>query len=84
MPCKPHPAPRHSQINMSTPPLEVSEAKALKLTPTNFPHLLAGLDVEATWAQEADRREAELDSGTAAAVSGPDAIARLRARLARR
>lgn len=71
--------------------LEIIEAEVLKLPPAERTHLLerliASLDtdpeVEAAWALEADRREAALDAGEAAAVSGPEAIARLRARLAR-
>jgi len=70
--------------------LEVLEAEALKLSPSDRSHLLerliASLDadpeVEAAWGKEADRRQAELDSGAVAAVSGDEAIARLRARLA--
>ena len=71
--------------------LEVLEAEALKLTPADRSHLLERLiaslasdpDVEQAWAQEADRREAELESGTVVAIPGHEAIARLRARLAR-
>lgn len=71
--------------------LEAIEAQALKLAPSDRSHLLekliASLDadpeVEAAWALEADRREAELESGESTAVSGPQAVARLRARLAR-
>lgn len=71
--------------------LEVLEAEALKLSPADRSHLLerliASLDsdpeVEAAWAKEADFRQAELDSGAVEAVSGDEAIARLRARLAR-
>lgn len=71
--------------------LEIIEAEVLKLPPADRTHLLerliASLDidpeVEAAWVLEADRREAALDVGEATAVSGPEAIARLRARLAR-
>lgn len=71
--------------------LEIIEAEVLKLSPAERTHLLerliASLDidpeVEAAWALEADRREAALDAGEATAVSGPEAIARLRARLTR-
>lgn len=71
--------------------LEIIEAEALKLPPADRTHLLERLiaslesdpEVEAAWALEADRREAELDAGQAAEVSGQEAIARLRARLAR-
>ena len=71
--------------------LEVIEAEVLQLTPLERSHLLerliASLDadpeVEAAWAQEADRREAELASGSISAVSVQEAITRLRSRLAR-
>jgi len=71
--------------------LEIIEAEVLKLPPADRTHLLerliASLDTdpeaEAAWALEADHREAALDAGEATAVSGPEAIARLRARLAR-
>ena len=70
--------------------LEVLEAEALKLAPTDRSHLLARLiasldfdpEVEEAWTLEAERREAELQSGAAVAVPGHEAIARLRARLA--
>ena len=71
--------------------LEVLEAEALQLPPLERSHLLerliASLDsdpeVEAALEREADRREAELESGSIPAVSGQEAIARLRARLTR-
>jgi putative addiction module component (TIGR02574 family) len=71
--------------------LEVLEAEVLQLPHLERSHLLerliASLDsdpeVEKAWEQEADRREAELESGSISAVSGQEAIARLRARLTR-
>ena len=71
--------------------LEALEAEVLKLAPADRSHLLerliASLDsdpeIEEAWEQEADRREAELESGSVAAVPGPEAVARLRARLPR-
>lgn len=71
--------------------LEVLEAEALKLAPADRSHLLerliASLDtdpeVEAAWELEADRREAELESGSVADVPAQEAMSRLRARLAR-
>ena len=71
--------------------LEVLEAEALKLAPSDRSHLLerliASLDsdpeVEEAWAREADRRETLLESGSVAEVSGPEAMSRLRSRLAR-
>lgn len=69
--------------------LEALEAEVLKLTPADRSHLLerliASLDldpeIEDAWEREADRREAELESGSVTAVPGPEAVARLRARL---
>lgn len=71
--------------------LEVLEAEALKLAPSDRSHLLELLissldsdpEVEAAWEQEADRREALLASGSVAEVSGAEAMNRLRSRLAR-
>ena len=71
--------------------LEVLEAEVLQLAPVERSHLLerliASLDsdpeVEEAWEREADRREAELESGSASAVSGQEAVARLRAKLQR-
>lgn len=69
--------------------LEILEAEALKLPQSDRSHLLerliASLDadqeVEKAWILEADRREAELDSGAVEAVSGEQMMERLRARL---
>lgn len=71
--------------------LEVLEAEVLRLPLVERSHLLerliASLDsdpeVEEAWEREADRREAELESGSISAVPGQEAIARLRARLTR-
>ena len=71
--------------------LEALEAEVLQLAPVERTHMLerliASLDsdtkVEEAWEREADRREAELESGSISAVSGQEAIARLRARLQR-
>lgn len=71
--------------------LEVLEAEVLQLAPVERSHLLerliASLDsdpeVEEAWEREADRREAELESGSASAVSEQAAVARLRAKLQR-
>jgi len=78
------------EVSVSTN-LEVREAEVLQLAPVERSHLLerliASLDsdpeAEEAWEREADRREAELESGFISAVSGPKAIARLRARLQR-
>lgn len=71
--------------------LDALEAEVLKLAPADRSHLLerliASLDpdpeVEKAWELEADRREAELDSGVVAEVPGPEAMGRLRAKLSR-
>jgi putative addiction module component (TIGR02574 family) len=71
--------------------LEILEAEALKLGPADRSHLLerliASLDsdpeIEQAWELEADRREAELESGAATAVPGAEAMARLRSKFVR-
>jgi hypothetical protein len=71
--------------------LEVLEAEVLQLAPSErsllLERLIASLDsdpeVEAAWEREADQREAEIESGSISAISGIEAIARLRARLQR-
>ena len=70
--------------------LETLEAEFLQLAPSDrsrlFERLIASIDtdteVEKAWELEADRREAELESGAVVAVPGQEAISRLRARLA--
>ena len=70
-------------------PLEALETEVLKLSADDREHLLervlASLDVdpeiEAAWEAEADRREAQLQSGEAKAVPGHEALARLREKL---
>ena len=70
---------------------EALEAEVLKLAPEErshlFERLVASLDtdaeIEAAWEREADRREAELESGTVVAIAGDEVFARHRARLAR-
>lgn len=71
--------------------LDILEAEVLLLPPVERSHLLERLitsldsdpEVEEAWEREADRRDAELESGSTLAVSGQEAIARLRARLQR-
>jgi len=70
--------------------LEVLEAQALMLGPSDRSRLLARIiasldpnpEIEAAWEQEADRREALLDSADISLVSGAEAIDRLRSRFA--
>ncbi|MEN9762176.1 MAG: hypothetical protein RI906_2002 [Pseudomonadota bacterium] len=69
--------------------LDVLEAEALKLAAADRSYLLERLivsldadpEVERAWTEEADRREAELASGSAFEVSGAEVVTRLRARL---
>ena len=70
--------------------LETLEAEALKLPPSERSHLVerllvsldADAELEEEWSREADKREAELDSGAVQAVPGEQVMARLRSRLA--
>lgn len=70
--------------------LDVLEAQMLQLSPADreylFERLIASLDsdadVEQAWELEANRREADLDSGLVSPVPVQDALARLRAKLA--
>ena len=74
---------------MTTAQLEKIEAEVLGLPLSDRARLLerlvASLDsdpeIEAAWEHEAERREAALASGKAKEVSGPEAVARLRAGL---
>ena len=73
-----------------TIPVEVLEAEVLSLPASLRSRLLdkliASLDTdpewEEAWAQEADRREADIAAGKAAWIPGEEAIARIRAKLA--
>jgi putative addiction module component (TIGR02574 family) len=70
-------------------PLEVLEVEVLNLPPAErsrlLDRLLASLDPdlewEEAWAQEIDRREAEIAAGRATWLSGEEVVARLRAKL---
>ena len=71
--------------------LDLLEAEVMKLGRADrarlLERLIASLDldpeIEAAWDREAGRREGDLTSGSASAVPGPGAVARLRARLVR-
>jgi putative addiction module component (TIGR02574 family) len=71
-------------------PLEVLEAEVLSLSPTErsrlLDKLLASLDPdpewEDAWAQEVDKREAEIAAGRSTWLPGEEVVARLRAKLA--
>jgi putative addiction module component (TIGR02574 family) len=70
--------------------LEILEAEVLRLDSADRLHLLERLicsldidpQVDTAWAAEADRREAELASGSVTPVSLEDTLAKLRHRLA--
>jgi len=78
-----------SEVTVSTN-LEALEAEVLQLAPADrtrlFELLIASIDtdheLEQAWEREADRREAELESGAVVPVPGQQAVDRLRARLA--
>lgn len=67
--------------------IEIIEAEALRLTATErarlIERLIASLDVdpgvEEAWAAEVERRNSEVESGKVSLVSGPEAIAKLKA-----
>lgn len=73
-------------------PLEVLAAEVLDLPPEErselLDRLLASLEPspfdpawEQAWAAEIDRREAEIEAGTAKWIPGEEAVSRLRAQL---
>lgn len=70
-------------------PIEVLEAEVLRLPQVERARLLdrvvASLDADKArdeaWERLAAKRDAELESGASSPVSGPEAIARLRAEL---
>lgn len=88
---------RRSWLNAFSPEvdmgasLEVLEAEVLSLSRTERSHLLERLvvslasdpEIEEAWDREAERRDAELESGAVTAVPGQEAVARLRSRLSR-
>lgn len=69
--------------------LEALEAEVLKLSPADRTHLLerligsldADAKIEAAWEQEAERRQADIESGKVSMVAGEEAMARLKERL---
>jgi hypothetical protein len=70
-------------------PIDVLEAEALSLPQAErsrlVDRLLASLghapEWEAAWSDEADQREARIAEGQAQWVNGPEAVARIRAKL---
>jgi putative addiction module component (TIGR02574 family) len=67
--------------------IEIIEAEALQLSAAErvqlIERLIASLDVdpgvEESWAAEVERRNGEVESGKVSLVSGPEAIAKLKA-----
>ena len=67
--------------------VETLEAAALRLPPGErarlVERLIATLDadpeVEEAWAAEVERRQAEIDSGAASLLPGPESVAKLKA-----
>jgi putative addiction module component (TIGR02574 family) len=67
--------------------VEALEAEALQLSAAErarlVERLIASLDidpeVEEAWAAEVERRNAEIESGAVALISGPEALAKLKA-----
>lgn len=67
--------------------IEALEAEALQLSAPErarlVERLITSLDadpaIEEAWAAEVERRNAELESGAVALISGPEALARLKA-----
>lgn len=70
-------------------PVEVLEAEALNLPVAERARLAAKLiqsleedtGVEAAWAEEVERRHAQLESGEVSLLPGPEALARLKAKF---
>lgn len=66
--------------------VEVLEAEALQLSPSDrarlIERLIASLDidkeVEDAWAEEIERRNAEVESGTVSLIPGSEALAKLK------
>jgi putative addiction module component (TIGR02574 family) len=67
--------------------VEALEAEALQLSAAERARLVERLiasldidpDVEEAWAAEVERRNAEIESGAVALISGPEALAKLKA-----
>lgn len=67
--------------------VEALEAEALQLPAAERARLVERLiasldidpDVEEAWAAEVERRNAEIESGAVALISGPEALAKLKA-----
>jgi putative addiction module component (TIGR02574 family) len=70
--------------------VEILEAEVLQLPAAErallVQALIASLDVETevedAWAEEVERRHAQIESGEAQMISGPEALAKIRAKYA--
>jgi putative addiction module component (TIGR02574 family) len=71
---------------MMSAKIETIEAEALKLTPAErarlVERLITSLDIdpaiEAAWAEEVERRNAEIETGTVSLLPGPETLAKLK------
>lgn len=69
--------------------LETLEAEVLSLAPAERSHLLDRLiasiesdaEIQQAWAEEARRRDAEIETGQVTLLAGPEVLARLRDEL---
>ncbi|HTT37373.1 MAG TPA: addiction module protein [Burkholderiales bacterium] len=69
--------------------VEILEAEALRLSAADrtrlVERLIASLDmdpaIEEAWAAEVERRNAEIESGAVSLISGPEALAELKAKF---
>jgi putative addiction module component (TIGR02574 family) len=59
--------------------LQLSAAERARLVERLIASLDADPDVEAAWAEEVERRNAEIESGAVGLVPGPEALAKLKA-----
>ena len=80
---------KHRSLTLAKP-VEDLEAEVLSLPPAErsllLERLIVSLDadpeIQRAWVQEAQRRDAEIESGTVSPVPGEEAVARIRASLA--
>lgn len=69
--------------------IEILESQVMQLSEADRSHLLERLvrsldtdpEVEASWEQEADRREAAIEAGTAQWLDGDEVMRKLRSRF---
>lgn len=61
--------------------LSLSSAQRARLVEKLIASLDSEPDIENAWAAEVERRHAEIESGAVSLLSGPEAMARLRAKF---